>query len=86
MNGSFVRGVEVTRLECPSLKEEPEVVKKKKRKKIQKRSRGGASYLCPKCRHPSHVIITRREEDGDVRRNRECGSCNTKFVTLETRV
>jgi transcription elongation factor Elf1 len=60
------------------------VPKKKRKKKVQKRSRGGASYLCPRCQHPSHVVVTRREEDGDIRRYRECGPCGHKFTTLET--
>lgn len=52
-------------------------------KKKVKRSRGGASYLCPKCDKPTHVIITRRDEDGAVRRVRQCLRRGHKFQTVE---
>lgn len=50
----------------------------------EKKPRGGASYLCPQCGKPSHVVITRREEDGAVRRVRQClGRGEHKFQTIE---
>lgn len=54
--------------------------------KATKRHRGGASCLCPQCQASTHVVVTRREETGDVRRVRECIKCEFKFQTMETPV
>lgn len=59
------------------------MAKKRKTKRKAQRSRGGASYLCTSCEKPTHVVITRRDEDGSVRRVRECSSCKHKFQTAE---
>lgn len=60
----------------------------KKTKKTKKRSRGGASYPCPqrRCGSPTHVVITRRDEDKNVLRVRECTACGHKFQTLEEKL
>jgi transcriptional regulator NrdR family protein len=50
----------------------------------KKRLRGGASAPCPRCKGPSHVIITRRDEERPrVNRHRECLKCGTTFETKE---
>lgn len=55
-------------------------------KKTKKRTRGGASFLCPMCQSPSQVIITRRDEDSKVRRVRRCvmKACSNRFQTVES--
>ena len=39
---------------------------------------------CPFCAsHETRVVDTRRDAQGNIRRRRECGSCNQRFSTLE---
>ena len=41
---------------------------------------------CPSCNAPTHVLESRRAEDGDaVRRRRECTACGRRFTTFERR-
>jgi transcriptional repressor NrdR len=41
---------------------------------------------CPACESPSHVLESRRADDGaSVRRRRECDSCGRRFTTYERR-
>lgn len=55
----------------------------KKRKKQQKRRRGGASFECPECGSPSHVLTTRRT-DGKIVRRRQCNrAASHRFETRE---
>lgn len=53
-------------------------------KKRRKKPRGGATYLCPRCRKPSAVYKTRRDDDGVVHRHRFC-ECGVEFHTEERR-
>lgn len=55
----------------------------KRRKKMKKRARGGASHPCPKCGKPSHVMVTRRSGEGRVVRTRICLGCDNVFRTEE---
>lgn len=48
------------------------------------RLRGGASHLCPICGGQSSVVVTMRDNHGNVTRQRACHSDKThKFVTKE---
>lgn len=63
-----------------------EVVKKKERFRalMKKRVRGGASHPCPRCGEPTHVQVTRREEEHNrIVRWRECPSCKHRYRTKE---
>jgi transcriptional repressor NrdR len=41
---------------------------------------------CPSCDSPTHVLESRRADDGaSVRRRRECTSCGRRFTTFERR-
>lgn len=53
-------------------------------KKEAKRPRGGATYPCPHCGGPTHVLTTRKVEEG-IRRRRKCRDfrCGSVFPTLE---
>jgi transcriptional repressor NrdR len=41
---------------------------------------------CPRCNSPTHVLESRRADDGSaVRRRRECTACGRRFTTFERR-
>ena len=58
---------------------------RKPKKKVVARKRGGASVVCPECGRSTHVLITRRVEEGKmIRRVRQCvGRSKHKFETRE---
>jgi hypothetical protein len=59
------------------------MVRRKPKKNMKGRKRGGASVPCPECEADSHVIITRRE-GGVVIRKRAClGRTSHEFTTTE---
>lgn len=56
-----------------------------KRKRVE-RKRGGATYPCPVCGEPTHVLTTRRSKDGlIVVRRRQCLHQHEVFKTTEDR-
>lgn len=50
-----------------------------------KRTRGGASIPCPRCKSPTRVLQTRRQADKTVWRERNCPKCELVFTTKEQR-
>lgn len=57
--------------------------KRKPKKNMKGRLRGGASVPCPECGANSRVIITRRDVDAVSRRRVCLGSGHHEFFTTE---
>ena len=38
---------------------------------------------CPQCGYPDSKVVDSREQDGSIRRRRECLSCSARFTTYE---
>lgn len=49
---------------------------------MKKRKRGGASFICPKCKSLTFVLRTILQGE-KVQRHRECQRCKMRFMTLE---
>lgn len=51
--------------------------------KKRKRERGGATLLCRKCKTPTRVVKTRRNDHNVIQRERRCPSCGAEINSVE---
>lgn len=51
--------------------------------KRRRRERGGATLLCRKCRTPTRVLKTTRDDKNVVQRERICPKCGTEVHSVE---
>lgn len=57
-----------------------------RRRRGYQRERGGATFICPKCKSLSRVMRTARPDPGNtVWRQRRCMECEFTFNTKEVR-
>jgi transcription elongation factor Elf1 len=55
----------------------------RRRRVIPTRERGGATFICPKCKSLSRVMRTARPDYRTVLRQRRCMKCELIFNTKE---